>query len=259
MTMTNWIDEAAEKYANVLKPFLNITLPKADFKAGANAAVEKLQAMGVGEFDEQNINTEIDRLFDEGNVNHWSEFDWARYMARWQHSQTSALLAARDEHLSEALAGRDEWYKTRRQLLKAEALLRDAVVSLTLTWPLEAERIKKYFSEQPVDLERMVKGYKREREFRIALQTEHASLRRELDAAKKQLAEKEELFTQAHRLLKARDEQINEMRAALEYTHTKIEELIHSKNIREIRPDFKTDIELSTEIITEALEKWSGK
>lgn len=66
----------------------------------------------------------------------------ARYIfldgAMNQHTQTSALIAARDEKLA----------KINSDLSKAEALLRDAQVSLTLTWPLEAERIEKYFSEQ---------------------------------------------------------------------------------------------------------------
>lgn len=37
--------------------------------------------------------------------------------------------------------------KLKSRLERAESLLRDAMVSMTLTWPLEAEKIKKYFAE----------------------------------------------------------------------------------------------------------------
>ena len=53
------------------------------------------------------------------------------------------------EDLSQHLGmGVTRWVEICQRLAKAEALLRDAQVSLTLTWPLEAERIEKYFSEQ---------------------------------------------------------------------------------------------------------------
>ena len=37
--------------------------------------------------------------------------------------------------------------RVKDRLERAESLLRDAQVSMTLTWPLEAERIEKYFTE----------------------------------------------------------------------------------------------------------------
>lgn len=42
-------------------------------------------------YDEMAINAEIDRLFTEGDVNAWSEFDWARYMARHAIKQNISL------------------------------------------------------------------------------------------------------------------------------------------------------------------------
>lgn len=66
-------------------------------------------------------------------------------------------------------------------------------------------------------------------------------------AVKQELEAARELFTQAHALLKSRDEQIADYRQALETLKAKWD----------LAPDAKTTV--SYGIVNKALEKWSGK
>ena len=128
-TLTDWIDEAAEKYEWDHAEELG---DGPSFKAGARAAIEKLSAMGEDSFD-------------KGAFDKWTtgitDNDWGRvgyngmleHAARSQHAKLSALIAARDARLA-----------------KAEALLREIHEREFVHYAGDfvLEKVDKYFNEQ---------------------------------------------------------------------------------------------------------------
>lgn len=125
MTMlTDWIDEAAEKYEWDHAEELG---DGPSFKAGARAAIEKLSAMGVESFDENAADSEAYRFDDREAQYGFKEG------AEWQHAQLSALIAARDARLA-----------------KAEALLREIHEREFVHYAGDfvLEKVDKYFNEQ---------------------------------------------------------------------------------------------------------------
>lgn len=158
MKITDWIDKA---YRRDIDKFPNGETSEWIYKAGALAAVEKLQAMGVGEFDAEDRASH--EMFEA--MLHDTYGSMFAKGARWQHSQTSALLAARDEEIArlkselskqEALLHEmneqlddKNWpeVKYNLRLEKAEALLRELDESYIDDKVLRLE-VREYFSEQ---------------------------------------------------------------------------------------------------------------
>lgn len=153
--LTDWIDAAAEEFYNA-----NVLRTTCAFKAGANAAIEKLQEMGVGEFDAYTDLQDYWFTLDHRKIMNLEAHEIAKHFAKWQHAQTASILAAKDEQLARL---KSELSKLECQLDKsrdtqvyviAELMRRGAKVEALLReitgWCVDdqtLDKIDQYFSE----------------------------------------------------------------------------------------------------------------